>query len=90
MRLAAALVPNSEVLSQLGRQALFCNHPHAAVEALTRLDPGQGWIPSWTPHWRRLTEAYHMVGDHELDLAHEAVTVNHVPAETGGGVKSKP
>lgn len=71
VRLAAALVPNSEVLSQLGRQALFCNQPHAAVEALTRLDPGQGWIPSWTPHWRRLTEAHHMLGEHvrELDAA---------------------
>ena len=68
VRLAAALVPHSEVLSQLGRQALFCNHPRAAVEALTRLDPGQGWIPSWTPHWRRLTEAYHMLGEHEREL----------------------
>ena len=71
VRLAAAQVPNSEVLSQLGRQAIFCNHPHAAVEALTRLEPGQGWIPSWTPHWRRLTEAHHMLGEHvrELDAA---------------------
>ena len=27
--------------------------------------------PSWTPYWQRLTEAYHMVGDHgrELDAA---------------------
>ena len=67
-RLAAALVPDSEVLSQLGRQALFCNQPRAAVEALERLDPGRGWIPSWTPHWRRLTEAYHLLGDHEREL----------------------
>ena len=67
-RLAAAQVPDSEVLSQLGRQALFCNQPRAALESLERLDPGRGWIPSWTPHWRRLTEAYHMLGDHEREL----------------------
>jgi DNA-binding SARP family transcriptional activator/tetratricopeptide (TPR) repeat protein len=73
VRLAATLVPNSEVLSELGRRAIFCNHPHAAVEALTRLDPSQGWIPSWTPHWRRLTEAHHMLGEHarELDAARQ-------------------
>jgi DNA-binding SARP family transcriptional activator len=70
-RLAAELVPDSEVLSQLGREAIFCNHPRAAVEALERLHPQRGWIPSWTPHWRRLTEAHHMLGDHarELDAA---------------------
>jgi tetratricopeptide (TPR) repeat protein len=56
------------VLSQLGRQALFCNQPRAAVEALERLDPGRGWIPSWTPHWRRLTEAYHMLREHDREL----------------------
>ena len=68
VRLAAALVPDTELLSQLGRQALFCNQPRAAVDALGRLDPGQGWIPSWTPHWRRLTEAYHTLGEHEREL----------------------
>jgi TolB-like protein len=70
-RAAAELVPDSEVLSQLGREAIFCNQPRAAAAALERLDPGRGWIPSWTPHWRRLTEALHMLGDHvrELDAA---------------------
>ena len=89
VRLAAAQVPNSEVLSQLGRQALFCNHPQAAVEALTRLDPGQGWIPSWTPHWRRLTEAYHMLGEHDRELeaaqrgrAHHPEAISAVLYET--------
>jgi len=70
-RRGAEMVPGSEVLSWLGREALFCNQPRAAVDALERLDPDRGWIPSWTPHWRRLTEAYHMLGDHtrELDAA---------------------
>lgn len=70
-RTAAELVPDSEVLSQLGREALFCNHPREATEALERLKPDRGWIPAWTPHWRRLTEAYHLLGDHtrELDAA---------------------
>lgn len=70
-RTAAEMVPDSEVLSQLGREALFCNYPREAVEALERLKPDRGWIPAWTPHWRRLTEAYHLLGDHtrELDAA---------------------
>ena len=67
-RRGAELVPDSEVLSYLGREALFCNQPRAAAEALERLDAGRGWIPSWTPHWRRLTEAYHMLGEHEREL----------------------
>jgi tetratricopeptide (TPR) repeat protein len=64
----AKLVPGSEVLAQLGRDAMLCNHPHHAVEVLERVDPERGWIPSWTPYWQRLTEAYHMTGDHEREL----------------------
>jgi predicted Zn-dependent protease len=43
------------------------NHPRYAVEVLERLDPEAGWMPSWTPYWRRLTEAYHMLGDHRRE-----------------------
>jgi tetratricopeptide (TPR) repeat protein len=39
------------------------------VEVLERLDPEAGWMPSWTPYWRRLTEAYHMLGDHRREEA---------------------
>lgn len=67
-RAAAELVPDTEVLSQLGREAIFCNQPRAAIEALERLHPGRGWIPSWTPYWRRLTEAHHMLGEHGREL----------------------
>jgi DNA-binding SARP family transcriptional activator len=62
------LVPGSEVLAQLGRDAMLCNQPRYAVEVLERVDPERGWIPSWTPYWQRLTEAYHMVGDHAREL----------------------
>ena len=67
----AQLLPDSEVLAQLGREAIFSNQPRHAVEVLERLDPERGWMPSWTPYWRRLTEAYHMLGDHarESDAA---------------------
>jgi DNA-binding SARP family transcriptional activator len=68
LRQVAALVPDTEVLSQLGRDALFLNHPRFAVETLERVDPERGWMPSWAPYWRRLTEAYHMLGDHQREL----------------------
>ena len=64
IRTVSQLLPDSEVLAQLGREAIFFNHPRHAVEVLDRLDPERGWMPSWTPYWRRLTEAYHMLGDH--------------------------
>lgn len=64
----AELVPDSEVLAQLGRDAMFINHPRFAVETLERLGPSRGWMPEWTPYWRRLTEAYHMTGDHAGEL----------------------
>lgn len=68
-QMGATLVPDSEILSLLGREALFCNHPRLAAEVMERLDPERGWIPSWTPYWRRSTEAYHILGDHRRELA---------------------
>jgi len=69
LRRVADLLPDTEVLSQLGRDALFLNHPRFAVETLERVDPERGWMPSWSPYWRRLTEAYHMLADHQRELA---------------------
>jgi predicted Zn-dependent protease len=67
LRRVSELVPDSEVLTQLGRAALLFNQPRYAVEVLERLDPEAGWTPSWTPYWRRLTEAYHLLGDHQRE-----------------------
>jgi hypothetical protein len=64
----ADLVPETEVLSQLGRDALLCNHPRYAVEVLGRANPERGWLPGWVPYWRRLTEACHALGDHAAEL----------------------
>ncbi|MEO7713732.1 MAG: BTAD domain-containing putative transcriptional regulator [Gemmatimonadaceae bacterium] len=64
LRRIAELLPDSEVLAQLGRDALFLNHPRFAVETLERVDPERGWMPSWAAYWRRLTEAYHILGEH--------------------------
>jgi hypothetical protein len=74
LRRVADLVPGSEVLSQLGRDALLCNDPATAVELLDRLDPAKGWMPEWLPYWGRLTEALHVLGEHrqELDAAQRA------------------
>lgn len=69
VRRVSELVPDSEVLTQLGRAALLFNQPRYAVEVLERLDPEAGWTPSWTPYWRRLTEAYHLLGDHQRESA---------------------
>jgi DNA-binding SARP family transcriptional activator len=68
-QLGASLVPNSEIASLLGREALFSNHPKLAAEVMERIDPERGWIPSWTPYWRRSTEAYHVLGDHQRELS---------------------
>jgi len=71
VRRVAEMVPDSDVHSQLGRDAITCNQPRLAVAALERMDPELGWVPAWTPYWRRLTEAYHLLGEHtqERDAA---------------------
>lgn len=63
----AELLPDSEVLAQLGREAMFINRPRLAAETLQRVGPDRGWMPEWTPYWRRLTEALHMTGDHAAE-----------------------
>lgn len=69
LRQAVDLVPDTELLVQLGRDALQLNRVKYAVEVLERVDPDAGWVPSWTPYWQRLTEAYHLLGEHRKELA---------------------
>jgi DNA-binding SARP family transcriptional activator/TolB-like protein len=71
-RLAHALAdarPGSEVWQeQLARDALNFNRPREAVEILERLHPERGALRGRTSYYNWLTNAYHLLGQHEREL----------------------
>lgn len=44
------------------------NRPQEAVEILEGIDPTRGWMKQWLPYWSMLTQARHMLGDHDREL----------------------
>jgi len=71
-RLAHALVdarPRSEVWQeQLARDALNFDRPHEAIEILERLHPERGALRGRASYYNWLTNARHLLGEHEQEL----------------------
>jgi tetratricopeptide (TPR) repeat protein/tRNA A-37 threonylcarbamoyl transferase component Bud32 len=51
-----------------GATAISLNLPQEALDALADWDPYAQWNRNWPQGWIRLTEAYHMLSDHEQEL----------------------
>jgi serine/threonine protein kinase/tetratricopeptide (TPR) repeat protein len=51
-----------------GLSAIGVNYPQEAVEALEKLDPNKHAAKEWDYYWMVLTEAHHMLGNHEDEL----------------------
>ncbi|MCH7683430.1 MAG: hypothetical protein IIB35_06945, partial [Gemmatimonadetes bacterium] len=68
------IVPGSDYLKLGAQAALLLNHPREAIEFLTQADPASGGLSPGRFYWRSLTNAYHLLGDHEqeLDVARRA------------------
>jgi serine/threonine protein kinase/tetratricopeptide (TPR) repeat protein len=49
--------------------AVRANYPQEAIERFEALDPERGFLRGFAPYWLYLTEAYHVVGDHQAELA---------------------
>ena len=62
------VAPASELaLFLMGGAALEINHPGEAVEILRRIDVGRSGA-DWDAYGTRLTHAYHLLGQHDLEL----------------------
>lgn len=67
-RLTDAL-PRSELMwEQLARDALDFNRPREAVTILERLHPDSGVLSGRAGYYNWLTNAYHVLGDHDSEL----------------------
>ncbi len=65
---AAAIHPGASAHYSWGQRALELNRPREALEALSTWDPTRDAIRQWTPYWNVVTQAHHMLGNHEREL----------------------
>ena len=68
IRRAAAMAPGSKAVYNHGSAANRAFRPREAIQALRSLDPTRGAMRGWVRYWGRLTGAYHMLGEYELEL----------------------
>jgi DNA-binding SARP family transcriptional activator/predicted Zn-dependent protease/TolB-like protein len=57
------LAPGARWYYQLGRQALRLGRAREAARVLPTEGPTRGWLP----YWRVLTQAFHLLGEHERE-----------------------
>lgn len=67
-RKAARLSPGSNWSFLAGRIALEQNRPREALHYLQQIDPEHGWARGWKGYWQAITEAHHVLGQHEAEL----------------------
>jgi DNA-binding SARP family transcriptional activator len=65
---AASLVPGGSAHYSSGQRALGLNRPLEALEILSTWDPTRKAFRQWTAYWNIVTQAYHLLGDHEREL----------------------
>jgi DNA-binding SARP family transcriptional activator/tetratricopeptide (TPR) repeat protein len=68
VREAAELSPGGSAHFSAGNRAVGLNRPREGLEILSTWDPTRTAVRQWTPYWRVVTTAYHMLGDHEKEL----------------------
>lgn len=68
-RATANSAPGSMAWYNLALSALRAGRVEEARSALERLDPDRSEMKGWSPYWTQLAHVYHMVGDHERELA---------------------
>jgi tetratricopeptide (TPR) repeat protein len=68
LRSAVEVAPRSRATYNWGATAIRVNRPREALDALLSLDPERGPMRGFFMYWWMLTEAYHLVGEHEKEL----------------------
>ncbi|MFZ1947146.1 MAG: hypothetical protein WAW06_06335, partial [bacterium] len=79
-RRLAKMTPGSMWVYEWGYLALRTNRPRECLEALRTLDPERMWLP----YWYDLTAAYHLLGEHQKELAAAKQARELFPTELGG------
>jgi serine/threonine-protein kinase len=80
----AAALPGSEAAAvALARDALAIGHPHEAIDILERLHPDRGALRDFRPYYLFLTMAYHVLGEHERELATARESRRRFPTDLG-------
>ena len=67
-RLTAELSPEGPAAFDAGAMAVRTNHAQEAQDRLVALDPERGFLRGFAPYWYYLTEAHHVLGDHDAEL----------------------
>ncbi len=67
-REATEFSPTSSALYRLAVEALKNNRPREALDALEKLDREWTGFRGWSSYWETLTEAHHLLGQHEREL----------------------
>jgi tetratricopeptide (TPR) repeat protein len=66
---AARILPGGSAHYVAGQQALSLNRPREALEILATFDPEREAARVWSPYWRVVTAAHHVLGDHDGELS---------------------
>ena len=67
-RQQAALTKAYEWIYLIGNDGIVANYPQGAVAALSQLDPYDPNHKDWSPYWRVLSTAHHMLGNYKQEL----------------------
>lgn len=62
------LAPGARTDYDVGANLVRLNRPQAAVVSFRELDPTRGELRGWIPYWAKLTEAHHLMANHEDEL----------------------
>lgn len=66
---AARLAPGGGMQFLEGLLALQLNQPRTTLRIYSSFDPERGLMRYWVPYWLVRTEALHILGDHDQELA---------------------
>jgi tetratricopeptide (TPR) repeat protein len=69
VREAAAVLPGGTAHYAWGQKALELNRPGEALEILSTWDIDREGARAWMPYWDVVTQAHHLLGEHDEELA---------------------
>ncbi len=68
-RNVAKVAPASEATWEVALHELWLNRPREAIETFELLDPTWEFMKNWWFYWMFYCDAYHLLGEHEAELA---------------------